>query len=415
MPSSISRRNLLLATGATCLVPLLTTRRAGAQDRARLAGQDEIGLSVVETPYYNIHTDLQDELLVREAGLRMTAMAEEYTRRTRGFTQQATPTGMRFYLMSSQDTYRQVGGLPGTAGIFQQSRSATGQIERKLMAFMRGNSYDARKATWRTVQHEGFHQFSYLAIGGRKPAWMEEGLAECFEVAEWCGDSFVVGLIPPERVQQIHRLLERNAAIPFERIMTVSRADWNSALSSEAYLQSWSMVHFLLYADNGRWLPMFEEFLKAVQRGVNWIEAWKSSFGLPQQFAEVWLNYWRNTAPEATVAAYIEATLRKLTTFFARSRLSGDTFGDLSTFTAAASRKAITIHRDAWLPPGLLDEAIAEVNRYANAGMRFTLVDGENNQPDLAAIFPDGKRILARWYRGNEKPIDRIETRYIGS
>ncbi|MEL7239169.1 MAG: DUF1570 domain-containing protein, partial [Planctomycetota bacterium] len=343
----------------------------------------------------------------------------EYTRRTRIFTDRPTPTGMPFYLMSDADTYRQVGGPPNSAGVFMQRRSRAGGLEQRLMAFLQGDDYRRRKNTWRTVQHEGFHQFSHLAIGGRKPAWMEEGLAEYFECAEFCGDGFVIGLIPPIRVTQLQTMARSNQIIDFNELMTVSRENWNGAfardmnLVRQAYLQSWSMVHFLIHADGGRWVRKFEAFLKEVQRGIAWTQAWLNSFGRPADFAQVWGRYWANTGPDATKDLYVESTLRKLTSFYARSTLSGDQFDDFATFFRACGDKQISVRDEIWLPPGLLDEAIAEANEFIRGGIRFDFVKGEAGQRDLVAIYPNRNRIVAR-YVTDEEGVREVLVRYVG-
>src|SRR3954464_15105297 len=105
----------------------------------------------VDTPYYTIHTDLDDDS-VREATVRLTRMAEAYHDRTRDFAG-VIDHKFPFYLYRHETDYLEAGGLTGTAGIFVYR---PGTREGVLMAVA---GKHATLDTWHTVQHEGFHQF----------------------------------------------------------------------------------------------------------------------------------------------------------------------------------------------------------------------------------------------------------------
>ena len=153
-------------------------------------------MRVYQTRYYVIHTDLGAEV-VREAAVRMAAMAEEYHRRTRDF-EGTIDRKLPFYIFSDPDAFRRAGGLPGSTGAY------TGQWLMTLAADGRVN--------WPAVQHEGFHQFVSAVIGGPMPIWANEGMAEYFGMAQFTGDGFVVGLIPPARLRGCGRPLPTAAS-----------------------------------------------------------------------------------------------------------------------------------------------------------------------------------------------------------
>src|SRR5690242_10590675 len=83
-----------------------------------------VELKTYETRYYVIRTDLNEEQ-AKEAAVRMTRMAEEYVRRTQGFSGKITQR-LPFYLFRHEEDYEAAGGPAGTAGVF------TGE---KLMAW----------------------------------------------------------------------------------------------------------------------------------------------------------------------------------------------------------------------------------------------------------------------------------------
>ena len=142
-------------------------------------------MHAIETQFYTIHTDLAD-LPAREASIRITKMADEYERRTRGFGGRIDQK-LPFYLYQNPDDYYAAGGPKGTSGIFDGSR---------LMA-VAGEKLTG--LTWQTIQHEGFHQFARTLIQDDLPPWLNEGLAEYFGEAIFTGDGYVVGVIPPWR------------------------------------------------------------------------------------------------------------------------------------------------------------------------------------------------------------------------
>src|SRR6186713_535893 len=74
------------------------------------------GLKRYEGRYYIINTDFTGDDL-READLRMTKMAEEYKKRTEGFSG-AIGHKFPFFLFRDIEDYHRAGGMEGTAGVF---------------------------------------------------------------------------------------------------------------------------------------------------------------------------------------------------------------------------------------------------------------------------------------------------------
>ena len=351
-------------------LPLLGPLVAVCLLSGSVAGQTR--LKTYETRYYIIHTDL-DRDAVREADSRITAMAEMYYERTRGFGGAITRK-LPFYLFSTRQEYYAAGGMPGSAGFFDGQR---------LMAIA-GQSTDA--TTWHVIQHEGFHQFVQAFIGGDIPIWVNEGLAEYFGQGIFTGDSYVTGVVPPERLARLQKWIEQGQAKSIAEIMTTSHALWNAGLSQVNYDQAWSMVHFLAHAGRGRYQSAFNGFIGDVSRGMKWEHAWRKNFGSgTREFEEQWRQYWLNMPADATEDLYAEATVATLTSFYARAFSQRQIFQTFEAFCDAARAGTLKSNPDDWLPPSLLRDALQQADqsgqwqvrkRAAGYALVCTLADG---------------------------------------
>ena len=192
-----------------------------------------------ETRYYILFTDVPTEQ-ANEVALRMTKMAEEYHARTRDFAGEIH-TKFPFYLYSHRDDYIANGGMTGTDGFYNGT----------VLSAVAGERLTDR--TWHAVQHEGFHQFADAVIGGNRPTWIDEGLAEYFGEALFTGDGFVSGVVPPWRLKRLKEEINSGKLKSCDDLMSLSHADWNANITIPNYDQAWSMVHFLAHGDNGKY------------------------------------------------------------------------------------------------------------------------------------------------------------------
>ncbi|MBI5723479.1 MAG: hypothetical protein HZA50_05935 [Planctomycetes bacterium] len=140
-------------------------------------------LKAYESKYYTIYSDLPEET-VREAIMRLNTAAEEYAVRTKGFAG-ALQSKAPVYLFSSYADYKSaVGDKYANTGGLCHSRGRT------VTLYVRADKA-AGAGAWKTMRHEGFHQFVRLVIGGQIPVWVNEGLAEYFETSVWTGDALL--------------------------------------------------------------------------------------------------------------------------------------------------------------------------------------------------------------------------------
>jgi hypothetical protein len=345
-------------------------------------------LQTYDTPYYVIHTDLERDA-VREAASRITAMAEMYYERTKGFTGRITKK-LPFYLFSRPEDYYANGGMPDSAGIYDG---------RRLMAVA---GEKTSPTTWHIIQHEGFHQFVHAVIGGDIPIWVNEGLAEYFGQAIYTGDGYVTGLIPPDRLVRLQKWINEGQAKSVEQIMKTSHAAWNAGLSVVNYDQAWAMVHFLAHAEQGRYQQAFNSFMKDVSRGMMWEHAWRRDFGTgTQAFEEEWRKYWTEMPANPTADLYAKATVATLTSFYARAFSQRQIFRSFEEFREAAESGMLKYHPDDWLPPRLLQDALKNVEECGEWQVRkrsrgYELVCTMQDGTTLTGTFKiTGRRVKA--------------------
>ena len=321
---------LFLAAAAALLVPCLSASAGTMKE--------------YQTKYYVIYSD-NDEPTVKEATARVTAMAQEYYERTKDFSGKIRKR-LPFYMYSNEAEYKAAGGIG--AGLFAGN---------KLLACVPngGGGYG-----WHIIQHEGFHQFVDQVMGGRVPAWVNEGLAEYFGEGLWTGDAFVTGVIAPSRLGRVKGLMKANQMKPFEQMFALSYGEWSANLDMKNYDQAWSMVHFLVNADDQKYRKAFGDFLKETSKSKDWLAAFKAHFGADlKPFEDRWRAWWTALPADPTPDLAGSAVVQIYTSFLARATVGGHAFITWEDFIAAARGGKLQADDSTWLPPGLLASAIS--------------------------------------------------------
>ena len=384
------RRIAAIAAAAAVLVGTAPAQRAAKPETLRK-------LRAYDSPYYVIHTDL-DMDTVREAYGRLTTMAKEYHRRTKSFAG-AIRRKFDFHLFSSAEDYYAAGGLAGSAGVY------TG---RRLMA--RADEKIGR-GVWQVVQHEGWHQFADKVIGGKLPIWVNEGLAEYFGQAIWTGDGFVTGVIPPGRLKRVQKLIRRGKMLGVLDMMRMSHTEWNGQLASRNYDQAWSMCHFLIHGDDGKYKDAFESFISDLSRGRPWRQAFQARLGRNvTAFQKRYNKWWLALDGEATRDLYVQSVVQTLTSYLARAQVLKLKFkGDVKAFFGAAREGKIQVdpkrHRKLWLPPSLLADALKQAE-----GLAEWSLTSQKGLLRLRLRLPDGATFLGRFVlRGARPPEVKVE------
>ena len=345
------------------------------------------------TKYYLLHTDVQVEL-ARETDMRLTRMFESYQRRARGMGR--ISSRLKVYLYSDRDDYDSDTGAPNSGGIFY----------RRLGILARARPADP-EVMWQTLQHECFHQFAYHLINRSMPVWLNEGLATYFGAAEWTGDGFVTELRPPDRIELVQEALVTGEAIDFATLLQIDSSEWNDIRDDDLergrlhYSQSWSMVYFLLHAEDGRYAEGFSRHLNNIHRQRSRaIREFDEALLELEDNWKAWIASLDDTGTMATLDGHYDVVAATLTSFLARTHLQGQTFDSGEAFLAAAEDESLELPPNTsyqWLPLPLLENALtrlADLNELAetvdDADAAVITIDTTGETPTLILTRADG-------------------------
>jgi hypothetical protein len=174
----------------------------------------------------------------------------------------------------------------------------------------------------------------------------------------------------------------------------MSHDEWNQDLTIANYDQAWSMVQFLAHGDGGKYQTAFDGFMISLSRNQSWQQAWQDNFGGTDGFEQCWKQYWLQLPPDPTATLFAQATTATFTSFLARATASHQRFDDFEGFLATASRRALHISDDDWLPPALLESAVARAARQRGQGVSWFLAAPDSDAPALVCVLPDGDRLI---------------------
>jgi hypothetical protein len=253
------------------------------------------------TEHYRILSDLGPDD-TRAYGAHLDLLYEEYARRLAGLPQQAPE--VPFVLMFAQQsdylaTLRSEYGInaAGSGGMFFVSPRGA------ALAFFTERL--PRSRVLHVVQHEGFHQYAHSRFANTLPMWVNEGLAEFFGEAVVVEGRVVVGQASPGPVAAIRAAIEAGTTVPFLRMLTMTPDEWNENVRSGdaaiQYMQAWSMVQFLGWAEGGRHQRGFEQYLRLLHAGVGSERAFVDSFGAGEvaNFEAAWKRWASAAQPTA--------------------------------------------------------------------------------------------------------------------
>jgi hypothetical protein len=159
------------------------------------------------------------------------------------------------------------------------------------------------------LQHEGFHQFAYSRFGTDLPLWVDEGLAELFGSSVVVDGDLLVGQTSALVLDAVRSSVESDRHVPFERMLDMTTARWAEAVEAGSaavlYAQSWSMVHFLIYGDGGRYRDRFGRYLRLVNAGYLSRDSFVRAFGTDDfnAFERSWKEYVAAASPSSFITA----------------------------------------------------------------------------------------------------------------
>ncbi len=240
-----------------------------------------------ETEHYRIRTDISAEF-AELVGRHMEVIFQEYAERFRDYGE--VDERFQVAVLRTQEGYMAEAPpqVRGSTGVFVSSK-------RLLAAHAEGRTTEE---VLRTLYHEGFHQFMYMAISRKCPVWLNEGLAEYFSEATWNGQQFVLGYVPTVRLHTVREAIREGRHIRLPELFTLDIDRWLQDVRTDArrasllYSEAWSVVQFLIHADGGRYSEMLNTFLREVADGAGEEEAFQKAFGTDvAAFENAWKRY----------------------------------------------------------------------------------------------------------------------------
>ncbi len=261
---------------------------------ALCAAQPVVPLTVYESQFYVIETHLPVDR-ARFIGRVMDATGKEYARRFEGF-RGVVRRKPKVRVYSDRESY---------LAAFARACGEPSIHARGFFCGLDGivYTYDG-KGLGRILQHECFHQFARIVIGGRLPKWTDEGLAEYFQegVLDETSGRMELGAVPAWRLELLRKAAAAGTLLPVRTLMNLSSEEWRAHLSDERgvlqYSQAWLMCHFLVHGEDGKYRSLFEQYLHRLDEGLDGDTAFKRVFGADLgPFAEALGRYLRQLEP----------------------------------------------------------------------------------------------------------------------
>jgi hypothetical protein len=340
-----------------------------------------------DTPYYTIRTDL-DPADAAEASLRMTRIFEEYQHKKFGFPGEIHEK-FHCLLYRSRADYEAAGGPPKSTGVYLDD----------VKSLMVCTGDHPTPAVWGVLQHEAFHQFAAKVIRADLPQWLNEGIAEYFAECRFTGDGFFPGLARPQRIHRLQDEISDGKLKPTAELLRMTREQWSKGLTIKDYDQAWSIVYYLLHADDGKYAKSLDRYILLLGQKVHNETAWRQCFGDVGQFEARWKAWWQQVPEDLTADEAIEAQVQTFCSFLARTTIPRGGFPSFDAFAEAAgtSRPGVEV-----LPPALLAQAIQAAQ---DSGAKFAITQKPGELPKVEADLADGTCVTC-WFisRGSKSP-----------
>lgn len=264
------------------------------------------GLIEIESRSYVINSDLPAEEF-EQVAKHLDLVHAEFTKRFRGFGNPVN-TKLPVWVFQEQDDYLShlatMGiNARGTGGVFFY-RPETGH---GLAAWKGDGSLDALLGV---LRHEGFHQFAAQRFEADLPNWVNEGLAEFFQHSLFTERRASLGLVDPVSLSLLRRFQREGTLLSLEELLAISAREWNEKVNSLdpqariIYPQAWSVVHFLIRADNGRYERVILSYLKELSRGQKPDRARLNAFGPDlESMQHAWEEHLEQMEPDPVLLA----------------------------------------------------------------------------------------------------------------
>ena len=244
--------------------------------------RSDSNLTTFKSRFYEVSTDMP-RAEVNPIVAHMDAVYQEYLRRFDGFAVK-NAIAVRMYLFRTREAYTKFldsKGVPNanSGGIF----FIIDNNESGLCTFIEGQP---GRRMYHVLQHEGFHQFAHIRLGETLPIWANEGLAEYFGRGILVKGVMRTGVAPQSRIDELVSAVRGKRAFDFVTLLGMDSEQWSKIVTSGdkraalMYDQSWSIVHFLVQGDKGKYADAFVKYLKLIAQGRNHAQASDAAFGV---------------------------------------------------------------------------------------------------------------------------------------
>jgi hypothetical protein len=314
---SFRLRPMLGRLALPLLLALFAATPALVTDQAVAAPQDPSPRAIrwnpgpeIKSRHYRILSDLSPEesrVYVQHLDL----IFDEYAKRLSSLEQRAPEIPYVMMFAKEQDyldVLRNRYGVNGTGsgGMFFITPAGA------ALAFFTESL--PRSRVFHVIQHEGFHQYAHSKFVGQLPPWLNEGLAEYFGEAIVIDGRLVVGQASIGPVETIKKAIDEGRTIDFLRLLTMTGDEWNANVrggnAAIQYMQSWSIVQYLSWADGGKYQGRFENYLRLIHAGMPSDRAFVQAFGTNDlaQFEGAWKEWARQAKPSSLGTAAMRLT-----------------------------------------------------------------------------------------------------------
>ncbi|PCJ53586.1 MAG: hypothetical protein COA70_07735 [Planctomycetota bacterium] len=185
-----------------------------------------------QSKHYDIQSDMSEDLC-KEASRLLESAFRSYSVHL-GRIKGLEKTKFRVYLFSGEASYMRY-----AEDSFGSSRENTAGLYSPYLKQLLIWNVPQREMMFRTIVHEGFHQYLDMVAPGT-PRWFNEGMAEYMELYETVNGKFTEG-----QANQDHLALLMQTHMPLENFLRMPTYAFYQGHIGLHYAQGWAFVHFL--------------------------------------------------------------------------------------------------------------------------------------------------------------------------
>ena len=348
------------------------------------AGLAVFGLRPHETEHYVIYCN-KSAAFIADIGVRLERMYDEYSV-LMGRAFNPTEDKAKVFVFSDRASFVAAGGHPVMPGISKivitnmseearrQSSDPDLRVGSRLMLIAPGQSVDI--SLDHLLRHEGWHHFASMNVTLQMPTWLDEGMGDFLGHSVWTGDGIIHGVIRPEAYASFIGYVEQNRLLTLRRLLAITNDEWLAQAGTDdgwrGYMQSWSLVHFLMTAEDGRHLSRLARYLNAAVTGRD-LQAASDRIAQMQSTYKRWIE---SLNPTTTHPKLYQAMVAILTSHLARAHARGQWFESADQFITMARAGQLRLPPpgdEQWLPRSLMDEAFFLFDQLSGAYNPFEL------------------------------------------